>query len=209
MRLRPRFSFLLNLILGLSLIFTMNNIYLVGFMGTGKTSVGKELAKKKKWHFMDLDDLIELKEKRTISDIFAKDGETCFRHLEKQALREVCREKEFVVACGGGIVLDRDNVKMMKDTGVVVCLCADPEVILERTSGYLHRPLLNVSDPKKQVEFLLKLRSPYYALADKTIDTSELSIIEAARKVANFVFAKNRKSLPLDKQKKRRIKKIK
>ncbi len=166
------------------------NIYLVGFMGTGKTSVGKEFALRKKFRFVDLDELIELKEKRPISDIFAKNGEPYFRHLEKQALQEVASEERFVVACGGGIVIDPKNIKIMKDTGVKVCLTASPDVILKRTQGYTHRPLLNVSDPKKQIELLLKLRSPYYARADKTIDTSESSVKEVVEKISKLVIGK-------------------
>ena len=152
-------------------------------MGTGKTEVGKELAKEKKLQFVDLDELIELREKRAISDIFAKDGEPYFRKVEKRILREVSREKKFVVACGGGIVLDKDNIKIMKEAGIIVCLTASPVVILERTSAYRHRPLLNVSNPRKQIELLLKLRAPYYAQADKTIDTSKISIREVVGKI--------------------------
>ena len=161
----------------------MGNIYLVGFMGTGKTAVGKELAKKKKWQFVDLDELIELKEKRTIADIFAKDGEPYFRRIEKRTLKEVAKEKKFVVACGGGIVIDKDNIRIMKDTGMIICLTASLEVILKRTSGYVHRPLLNVGDRKKQIDLLLKLRAPFYALADKTIDTSKVSVEKVVDKI--------------------------
>lgn len=166
------------------------NIYLVGFMGTGKTSVGRELAEKKKWRFVDLDELIELKEKRAISDIFSKDGEPYFRRLEKQVLKEVAKESGFVVACGGGIVIDPENIKIMKGSGVTICLTAKPEVILERTAGYAHRPLLNVGDPKKQIELLLKLRSPYYAQADKTIDTSKISVKKVVDKIREIIVGK-------------------
>lgn len=161
----------------------MNNIYLVGFMGTGKTAVGRELAGKKGWRFVDLDDLVELKEKRRISDIFAKDGEPYFRRLEQQALKEVAKEKDFVVACGGGVVINQDNIRIMKETGVVICLTAALPVILERVSGAAHRPLLKVADPKKHIELLLKMRAPYYAQADKMIDTSGLSVREVAGKI--------------------------
>jgi shikimate kinase len=163
------------------------NIYLVGFMGTGKTAVGKELAKRKKWQFVDLDDLIELKEKRSILDIFAKEGEPYFRRLEKRVLKEVSGEKKFVFACGGGVVLDKDNIRIMKETGIIICLTATPEVILKRISGYTHRPLLNVSDPKKQIELLLKLRAPYYAQADKAIDTSKISIEEIVARIIKLI----------------------
>ena len=169
----------------------MDNIYLVGFMGTGKTSVGKALAKKKEWCFVDLDELIELKERRLIWEIFAKEGEPYFRKVEKLVLKEVAKEKNFVVACGGGIVIDKANIKTMKASGEIICLAATPEVILKRTSAYRHRPLLNVANPKKQIELLLKLRAPYYALADKTINTSKISVKEAAENI-NKIIAKKK-----------------
>ena len=165
----------------------MHNIYLIGFMGTGKTAVGKELARKKKLQFVDLDGLIELREKRTISDIFAKNGEPYFRKVEKRVLKEVGKEKKFVVACGGGIVLDKENIKIMKETGIIICLTASPQVILKRTSAYHHRPLLNMSNPHKQIELLFKLRAPYYAQAHKTIDTSKISVKEVVDKILELI----------------------
>jgi shikimate kinase len=161
----------------------VKNIYLVGFMGTGKTAVGQELARRKKQQFLDLDALIELKEKRSIADIFAQEGEPYFRRRETQALKEVAKEKGFVVATGGGIMINPDNIKVMRESGVIVCLTAAPAVILKRTQGATHRPLLNVKDPKKQIGLLLKLRAPYYAQADITIDTSRLCIDEIAKKI--------------------------
>lgn len=168
----------------------MGNIYLVGFMATGKTSVGQELAKKKKWLFVDLDNLIELKEKMPITDIFSKKGEAYFRKVETEVLKKVSREKNFVVACGGGIVIKPLNIKIMKEKGKIICLTALPDVILKRASGQAHRPLLNVKDPKKQIEHLLKLRFPYYAKADKTIDTTKLSIAEIADRIAKLTVKK-------------------
>ena len=168
----------------------MGNIYLVGFMGTGKTSVGKELAGRKRWNFVDLDELIELKERRVISDIFAEEGEPYFRRAEKKALKEVSKEKKFVVGCGGGIVIDPENIKVMKEAGIVICLAATPAVILKRTCGSTHRPLLKVAQPLKQIELLLKLRAPYYARADKCIDTSKLSVKEVAAKIIRLTAKK-------------------
>lgn len=165
----------------------LGNIYLVGFMGTGKTSVGRELAKKKKWQFMDLDELIELRGKMTIAEIFAKDGEPYFRKAEKKALKEVARERKFVVACGGGIVIDKENIKIMKKSGMMICLTATADVILKRVSGYPHRPLLNVPEPKKQITHLLKLRAPFYAQADKTIDTSKSSVEGVLAKIIRLI----------------------
>lgn len=172
----------------------MGNIYLVGFMATGKTSVGQELAKKKKWLFVDLDDLIELKEKMTITDIFAKKGESYFRKIETEVLKKVSQEENFVVACGGGIVIKPLNIKIMKEKGKVICLSASSNVILKRASGHTHRPLLNVPNPKKQIEHLLKLRFPYYAQADKIIDTSKLSIEQVVHLVLKVTKSLSKKA---------------
>jgi shikimate kinase len=166
------------------------NVYLVGFMGTGKSTVGRELARKKKWHFVDLDELIELKEKRSISDIFSQSGEPYFRRVERQVLKEVARERGFVVACGGGIVTNEDNIATMKDSGVVVCLTACVDTIFARTAQFAHRPLLSVPEPKKQIELLLKLRAPFYARADKTIDTSKISVQEVVARISRLIAQK-------------------
>ncbi len=163
------------------------NIYLVGFMGTGKTSVGRQLALQKGWNFIDLDELIELQQQRRIVDIFAQDGEACFRKLEKKTLKQVATQKKFVVACGGGIVLDPDNIKLMKKTGILICLCASCEVILKRVSASTQRPILNVAKPRERIELLLKLRAPYYSQADKAVDTSKLSVKQVVSKIIKML----------------------
>ncbi len=165
----------------------MGNIYLVGFMGTGKTVVGRELSRKNKLRFVDLDELIELKEGRNIPDIFSKKGESYFRRLEKRVLKEVSRENKFVVSCGGGIVIDEENIRTMRETGLIVCLKATPSVILRRTRGVGCRPLLDVNNPKERIELLLKLRAPYYAKAHKTINTSRLSIPQVVKEVGKLI----------------------
>jgi len=168
----------------------MQNIYLVGFMATGKTCVGREIARREKWQFADLDELIELKEKRTITDIFAQQGEAYFRRIEKNTLKEIAREKRFVVSCGGGIVIDPENIRIMQATGEVICLSASPAVILERSRLCASRPLLKVVDPKKQIELLLKLRQPFYRRIEKNIDTSTLTIEQVTQRVIDLVFGK-------------------
>jgi len=170
----------------------IGNIYLVGFMGTGKSSVGRELARRKKWHFLDLDELIEIREKRRISDIFADKGEAYFRRVEKKALREISRQKNFVIACGGGIVMDPENIRTMKETGTAVCLKADLDTILKRTSGFLHRPLLNVEDPRSRIELLLKFRSPYYAKADFSVETSRIGVAEVVLRIIKLLSCRQR-----------------
>ena len=178
------------------------NIYLVGFMGTGKTSVGKLLAKDQsklvglgalkhgKWSFVDLDELIELKEQRRIVDIFAKEGEAYFRKIEKKILKTVATQKHFVVACGGGIVLDKDNIKVMKASGIVICLSASAKEIFKRVSLNSQRPLLNVAHPQKRIELLLKMRTPYYLQADKLIDTTDLTVKEVVKKIIKLIAAR-------------------
>lgn len=156
-------------------------------MGTGKTCVGKEVARRKKWQFADIDELIEFKEKRAISDIFAKDGQGYFRCLEKCVLKEVSVQDHFVIACGGGIVTNEENIKLMKQTGILVCLIASSDVILKRTKGATHRPLLNVANPKQEIEELLKSRAGFYAQANHAIDTSALSIVEVTEKIIALI----------------------
>ncbi len=160
-------------------------------MGTGKSSVGRKLAQLQKWNFVDLDELIELKEQRRIVDIFAHDGEPYFRKVEKKVLKQVATQKKFVVACGGGAVLDPGNIKLMKKTGKIVCLSADCKTILARVSSGQGRPILNVGNPAKRIELLLKLRAPYYAQADIAVNTCRLSVNQVAGKIARlFKFIK-------------------
>ncbi|MFC1674483.1 shikimate kinase [Candidatus Omnitrophota bacterium] len=169
------------------------NVYLVGFMGTGKSCVGRELAKQKKMRFLDLDQLIERGEGKSISEIFAQRGEPYFRSQEKLLLRGVARKTGYVVACGGGIVINEENIKTMKNTGTIICLSATPAVILHRTSAYKHRPLLNVADSKKRIAQLLRLRAPFYALANKTVDTSRLCIGAVVKKILRLTVAKRKR----------------
>lgn len=165
------------------------NIYLVGFMGTGKSSVGRQLAKDKCWNFVDLDELIELKEQRRIVEIFAKDGEAYFRKIEKKILKQVSSQKGFVVACGGGIVLDKANIALMKKSGMMFCLSATAGEILKRVSSSSDRPLLNVENPRKRIDLLLKMRAPYYMQADKVVDTTGLSVRQVAGKISRAACA--------------------
>ena len=159
------------------------NIYIVGFMGTGKTAVGKGVARQLNLKFLDLDLLIEQGQKKKINQIFAEDGEAQFRLLEKQALKKISAKENLVVSCGGGIVLDKENIQTMRKTGIMICLNARPEIILARTQRYRHRPLLNVDNPQDKIKELLGIRAPFYSQADYTIDTSDLSISEVVNKV--------------------------
>lgn len=168
-----------------------SNIYLVGFMGTGKTAVGREVARQLKLRFVDMDSIIEEREKKAISRIFEEDGEPYFRKIEKQVLKKISAEADSVISCGGGVVLDKENIRIMKQTGAVICLSARPGVIIARTRRYEHRPLLNVDNPEKKIKELLELRAPFYAQSDHTIDTSDLSVAEAVKRILKYVRAKD------------------
>jgi shikimate kinase len=154
------------------------NIALIGFMGTGKTVVGKMLAKKLGKEFIELDTLVEKKVGKSIPEIFNQDGETVFRELEIETIKEIADRENAVIACGGGIVLNKINVDRLREKSVTVCLTASPEVILKRTSGNKNdRPLLAVSDRARQIEELLEFRQPFYERsADITLDTSRLGV---------------------------------
>ncbi len=163
----------------------MNNIYLTGFMATGKSSVGQEIARHLKCDFLDLDELIEQQEGKSIPDIFKEKGEPYFRSLEKRFLEEISRKDKQVISCGGGIVIDPDNIRLMKRAGVMVCLTAKPEVILERTRKFFHRPLLNTPNPQERICFLLAERQKFYDQADIIVDTSAISVKQVAAQVLN------------------------
>lgn len=156
-------------------------------MGTGKTVVGKALARRLKMKFVDMDGLIEEREKMRIPDIFAKKGEPYFRSVEKQLAKELSERSGLVIAAGGGAVIDEENVKNLKSSGPMICLTATVDKILERTKGHTHRPLLNVGDPKEKIAELLAKRAEYYARADHRIDTTGLSVDEIVDKIPGLV----------------------
>lgn len=165
----------------------MGNIYLVGFMGTGKTVVGKIIAKKLKKHFVEMDEVIEKREDKKIVEIFETYGEGHFRKLEKALLGELSQKKDLVISCGGGVACSGENLKLMKRTGTLFCLVARAATIYERTRKYSHRPLLNVATPLKKIEGLLKKRLPYYKQAHYLIDTEGVSPKEVVKKILRLI----------------------
>ncbi|MDP8260436.1 MAG: shikimate kinase [Candidatus Gygaella obscura] len=165
----------------------MKNIYLVGFMGTGKTAVGRITARLLSRDFVDLDISIETLESSSINDIFRKKGEVFFRDLETKYLNDVSQKNNLIVACGGGIVIKKDNIDIMKNTGLVICLKADASVIFERVKLNKNRPLLNVEEPLKRINELLEKRRFFYGLSDFQLDTSSLSEEQAAGMIVEIV----------------------
>jgi shikimate kinase len=168
----------------------VNNIALVGFMGTGKTTIACMLAEKLNLEYLDLDELIVQGQNMSIVDIFAEKGEPFFRKIEKSTVIKVSAMHGKVIACGGGVVLDDENIKNLKRNGVVICLAAAPEVILERTRNYKHRPLLNVSDPKAKIKEMLNKRQAYYDKADYTVDTSGIDKQQVVDRITEWLRAK-------------------
>jgi shikimate kinase len=165
----------------------MRNIYLVGFMGTGKTAVAKVLASRLNLKLVDMDAEIEEKEKMPIGEIFRLKGEPYFRGLEKEFVKCLAGREGQAVACGGGVFADPENIDRMKKSGVVICLTSRPETILRRTAANASRPLLNVANPRKKIEELLEKRQPFYAQAHHTIDCDALSVEESAQAVLNIL----------------------
>lgn len=153
----------------------MKNIVLVGFMGTGKSRVGRILAQRLGYVFVDMDAAIEEREGRAISRIFAENGEPYFRSLERSLVQELAGKGNQVIATGGGIVLNPDNIRDFERTGLVVCLMASPEVILSRVQHETHRPLLATGDKLGRIQELLAKRQALYDAISKRVATDELS----------------------------------
>jgi len=154
------------------------SIALIGFMGTGKTAVGRVLADKLGKEFIEMDSLVEQKAGKIIPQIFRQEGEIAFREFEIEVTKEVAGKKNTVIACGGGVVLNKINIDRLKEECIIVYLTASPAVILKRTSTDTNeRPLLMTSDKIQQIRELLKFRQPFYErAADIKIHTSKLNI---------------------------------
>lgn len=142
----------------------MKNIILVGYMGCGKTTVGKNLARVCEWSFVDTDEWIEEQQGRSISEIFASDGEAAFRDMETAVLREMLAGKKegFILSTGGGMPVREENRALLKQIGRVFYLQAEPETIYERVKGDTTRPLLQCEDPLRRIQEMLVQRGPVY-----------------------------------------------
>ena len=156
----------------------LRNIVLVGFMGTGKSEIGRRLASRLGRIFIDTDTVIEQQMGTSITQIFAEKGENYFRQYERQVVNQICQRSGQVIATGGGVIVDPLNAQQLKENGFVVCLSAAPEVIYERIRHNSDRPLLQGEDPLTKIRSLLETRAQAYARADATIDTSKRSIDE-------------------------------
>ncbi|MBV8214654.1 MAG: shikimate kinase [Verrucomicrobia bacterium] len=168
----------------MSIVLAGRSLVLIGFMGSGKSSVGRELAKRWNFRFVDTDAMIRHKYDLSIPDIFAKYGEDFFREAEYEALARLRGIRSTVIATGGGIVIQPRNLPLLRALGPVVWLCADQGTILDRVGKSTHRPMLNQANPEESVARLLKERAPlYHRAADLRIETSGLTHREVADRI--------------------------
>jgi shikimate kinase len=162
-------------------------IILTGFMGTGKTEVGRRLARTLGRTFVDTDRLVEMKAGRRVAEIFATQGEAAFRALEHEAVTEACAIPDAVVATGGGALVDPDNRRRLAAAGPIVCLTASPEEILRRVPDASSRPLLASAKTKderlERIRSLLAARESAYASATHAIDTTGLTVDQVVDRV--------------------------
>jgi len=163
------------------------NVALIGFMGVGKTAVGQALAKKLNKEFVELDSLIEHKAGKSIPGIFQQDGEIAFRELEIEVIKEVAKGKNLIIACGGGVVLNKINIDRLRNESIIVYLTASPRIVLKRIlNDGEERPLLSTPDRILKIRELLKFRKPFYErAADIQINTSKLDIDSVAEQIIN------------------------
>jgi shikimate kinase len=155
---------------------------LTGFMGTGKSSVARELSRLTGRPVVDVDAEIEKTHGR-ISDIFKDQGEPRFRDLETEALGRIASRKNIIISTGGGCVLKKENMEILRRSGIIFCLKAAPETILRRTRSTDDRPLLRAPDPLAKIKEMLSAREPFYNKADYSVDTESKNPEEIAREI--------------------------
>ncbi|HXB58432.1 MAG TPA: shikimate kinase [Candidatus Acidoferrales bacterium] len=161
------------------------NIALIGFMGTGKTSVGRLVAEQLHFDYLDTDEMIQAATGKTIADIFSACGEPAFRALEEKAVGELTEKTQTVISCGGGLPIAPQNLASLKNHALIVCLWASPAKIWERVKNQTHRPLLHDPDPQKKIRELLAVREPFYKQADILLNTELRSLREVAQQVVH------------------------
>lgn len=159
------------------------NLALIGFMGAGKSSVGRLVAEQLRFDYLDTDELIVSRTGRAIADIFKTDGEPAFRALERQVVAELTSRTKTLIATGGGLPVNPDNLASLKTHALVVCLWASPEKIWERVKNQSHRPLLHDTNPQDKIRELLAAREPFYKQADVLLNTELRSLREVAQQV--------------------------
>ncbi len=166
----------------------MKNLVLVGFMGSGKTDAGKVAAARLGMKFVDMDGIIEQRHNQTVSQIFETKGEAHFRQQERALVRELASGEGRVIATGGGVVLDPNNLRDFGRTSVVICCWVDPDVAYKRTKDAKHRPLLEEADADRRtrIETLLRDREQLYKAIPLRIDTSAMTVEQQAGEIVRI-----------------------
>jgi len=160
---------------------------LIGFMGCGKSFVSKELSKVLQRPLMSTDAWIEAKEGRSIAQIFEESGESHFRNLEREAVKEIAQSEGSIIDGGGGIVLNPQNIMDLKKTGILFYLKASPEFLLKNIEKSKDRPLMKGTDPLAKIKELLQMREPLYNQADYTIDADYKTIDQIAASIVEVI----------------------
>ncbi len=167
----------------------MSNVILIGYMGCGKSTVGRRLSYRLRMPYVDTDNLIETKEKTTISDIFATQGEEVFRQMETDCIKSIFDyRQDYVIAVGGGLPMREENREIMKKLGTIIYLRAKPDTIYERLKNDTKRPLLQGEDPQGKICTMIGLRGPIYeAASDYIIDVDGKSFEEIINEIEEIV----------------------
>lgn len=163
----------------------MKNIVLTGFMASGKSSVGKNLASKLNMKFIDTDSLIEKKLSKKITEIFKENGEQYFRQQETKVIEEVAAFTSCIISCGGGVVLNNYNIELLRKNGIIVNLYASAQEVYKRISNNKDRPLLQDTSVEK-IQKLMDYRKPFYENCDICIETDDLSV----EKITDLIVSK-------------------
>jgi shikimate kinase len=167
------------------------NIALIGFMAVGKSAVGRNLAKKLRRRFVDLDRSIEKTAGMKVKEIFAVRGEPYFRQLEKQILSEILKKDGQVIATGGGVVTDDDNLALLREKTILIGLTASIDTLLARAGNGAKRPLLKGANRRDRVAELMRQRESKYAQAHFTVDTSALTLEQVVDQIVAKLSAEN------------------
>ncbi|MEE2619732.1 MAG: shikimate kinase, partial [Candidatus Poribacteria bacterium] len=159
------------------------NIVLIGFMGTGKTSVGQRISEKLQMPIVDTDTIVETDNQMIIGEIFDRYGEDYFRNLENAAVHKASKYTNHIISTGGGVVLRIENLNLLQENGLLFCLRATPEEIFKRIKDESHRPLLKDPNPPNKIRRLLQKRQAQYQRIEHQIETTDLSIEEVTNQI--------------------------
>ncbi|MCD6459544.1 shikimate kinase [bacterium] len=164
----------------------MKNIVLFGFMGTGKSLIARKLRDILGLEVIDMDTLIQQREGKSISKIFAENGEPYFREIEKKTAIELAEQQGVIISTGGGVVLNEENIKNLSKNGVCVCLQAEPETIFERVKPETHRPLLQTDNPLETIKNILNKRKINYLKVPYKIVTDNKTPEQICEEILNI-----------------------